>query len=288
MLLCALVSMASCVHTHTATGCEECEATLHRERVAWQLERARLASELKALRETLDSESAERLTAGMRTANAHKRDHPADRHGTSNTGNASALVLPLRTLLQTEVAEPKCSMGDVTAVLLSADPAAAVTAMFVTNVGCAMCLVPCGSAANTTSCALACIKPNEAVCTEEDRAAILAVGMPSSLADRAQLVRMLEVAARPCVACILETIACVCGSDCVPERLHMVSHFAYIPRMCLPELAARLSAGEASAFARAVAANEPFGLTVAVPTGSSSAITDLTSDLFVPTAGPLP
>ena len=96
MLLCALVSMASCVHT--ATGYEECEATLHRERVAWQLERGRLASELKALRETLDSERAERLTASMRTANARERDDPADRHGTSNTRDASALVLPLRTL----------------------------------------------------------------------------------------------------------------------------------------------------------------------------------------------
>jgi len=126
------------------------------------------------------------------------------------------------------------------------------------------------------------------VCTEEDRKAIQRVGMPSSLADRAQLVRMLEVAARACVACILETIASVCGRDCVPERLHMTLHFAYIPRMCLPELGARLSAGEASPFARAVAANEPFGLTVAVPTGSPSTSTDLTSDLFVPTAGPLP
>jgi hypothetical protein len=37
-------------------------------------------------------------------ANALERDDPADRHGTSNTGDASALVLrlPLRTLLHCE------------------------------------------------------------------------------------------------------------------------------------------------------------------------------------------
>ncbi len=75
--------------------------------MAWQLERARLSSELKALRETLDSDRAERLTASLRTANAHKRGDPVDRNGTSHTGNASALVLPVRTLLQTVVAGPQ-------------------------------------------------------------------------------------------------------------------------------------------------------------------------------------
>ena len=54
------------------------------------------ASETRVRAES--SERAERLTASMRTANARERDDPADRHGTSNTRDASALVLPLRTL----------------------------------------------------------------------------------------------------------------------------------------------------------------------------------------------
>ena len=66
LLAAALVSMASCAHA--ATGCEECETTLDRERVAWQLERVRLESELKALRERLDSKRARRLVASTLTA----------------------------------------------------------------------------------------------------------------------------------------------------------------------------------------------------------------------------
>ena len=50
---------------------------------------------------------------------------------------------------------------------------------------------------------------------------ITAVGMPSSLADRTQLIRMLEVTTRGCVRCILETVASVCGNDCVKDRLHI-------------------------------------------------------------------
>jgi hypothetical protein len=281
MLLSALVAMASCAHT--STDYQECEATLYRERVAWQLERARLESELNALHETLISERAERLAASMLTTK-HKRDDPTDGRVVSHTGNASARpVQPSRTLLQAEAAKQQCSMDELLA-MQSADPVAALTAMFVTNVGCAMCLIPCGSAANAALCAFGCLKPDEGVCTEDDRAAIQAVGMPSSLADRAQLVRMLEVAGRACVGCILESIASVCGTDCMSERLHIIElPFTHTARLCLPELVARLSAGEASAFAQAVAVNEPFGLTVAVATGSSTM-----TDLFVPTAGPLP
>jgi hypothetical protein len=69
---------------------------------------------------------------------------------------------------------------------------------------------------------------------------------------------MLEVTTRSCVRCILETIAAVCGGDCVPERLHIAVDYMYSPRVCLPELAVRISVGEASAFARAIAASEPF------------------------------
>jgi hypothetical protein len=38
------------------------------------------------------------------------------------------------------------------------DAAAAVTAMLSTNVGCALCLIPCASAENIIGCAMACVK----------------------------------------------------------------------------------------------------------------------------------
>ena len=185
---------------------------------------------------------------------------------------------PSRTLLQTEL-EPQCAMSELLAVM--DDPIATVTALFTTNVGCAMCLVPCASADDAVFCLMGCLKRDEGSCTEEDLAAIEASGMPSSLAGRAELVRMMEVTARGCVRCIAETIASVCGGDCVPERLHIVTDYAYNPRPCLPELAQRISAGEASAFERAVAANEPFGLVI----GELPGLPKL-SDLFVPLDGP--
>ncbi len=107
MLLSALVSMAYC--GHAGTDCEDCEATLYQERAAWQLERARLESELKALRERRDSKSVARLVASTLTAYAHTGDGAADRPVTSHLGNTSAVARPSRKLQQAEVAEPPCS-----------------------------------------------------------------------------------------------------------------------------------------------------------------------------------
>ncbi len=61
----------------------------------------------------------------------------------------------------------------------------------------------------------------DATCTEADVANITAIGMPASLADRSQLIHMLEVTTRGCVRCILQTVASVCGDDCVKDRLHI-------------------------------------------------------------------
>jgi hypothetical protein len=65
------------------------------------------------------------------------------------------------------------------------------------------------------------LRQAESLCTEADMTNITAVGMPSSLADRLQLIRMLEVTTRGCVRCILQTVASVCGDDCVNDRLHI-------------------------------------------------------------------
>ena len=61
-----------------------------------------------------------------------------------------------RTLLQ---ADPQCSAAELLAV--QADPVAAVTAMFTTTFDCAMCLVPCKSAADALDCAMGCLKQDE-------------------------------------------------------------------------------------------------------------------------------
>jgi hypothetical protein len=115
-------------------------------------------------------------------------------------GSAS-LQRPSRTLLQ---ADPQCSITELLDVQAAADPVATVTEMFATNSSCAMCLVPCGSAGDALSCAAGCLKQDEGACTQEEVAALEAVGMPSSLADRAQIVHMLDATARACVRCILD------------------------------------------------------------------------------------
>jgi hypothetical protein len=60
---------------------------------------------------------------------------------------------PSRELLQTE---KFCSMDELMSV--QKDAAAAVAGMLATNVGCAMCLIPCASAENALSCAVGCAK----------------------------------------------------------------------------------------------------------------------------------
>ena len=271
----ACTTSASTLPNFLALDCacgEVWRTALLRERSAWDVERARLESELAALKlnpwEGFGHDGVQAASLAPKHANRHVVPHAV---------STPTFQLKSRTLLQ---ADPQCSMTELLGV--QADPVAAVTVMFTTNAACAMCLVPCASAAYSVSCAMDCVKQDEGACNTADLAALESVGMPSSLTDRAQLVRMLEVTTRACVRCIVETIASVCGVDCMPERLHLVIDYTYSPRPCLPELAARISVGEASAFERAVAANEPFGMTVGAQAGSATL-----SDLFLPEAASL-
>jgi hypothetical protein len=236
-----------------------------------------LQSELAVLRKKLDSDRH-----GHHDVLTRQTTQLGDRHVSSHLGSTPAFQLPLRTMLQAD-SDPDwhCSITELLNV--QADTVAALTALFVTNLGCAMCLVACSSSewkSDAAVCAMGCLKQDEGVCTAEDLLAIEATGMPSSLTDRAQLVRILEVSTRACVRCILETVASVCGIDCASERLHLATDYAYSPRPCLPQLAARISVGETSAFQRAVAANQPFGLTIGAQLSSPAV-----GDLFVPSAG---
>ena len=75
----------------------------------------------------------------------------------SPTGPADELrkSAPSRTLLQTD-SDKFCSMAELMSVQQKG--VAAVTGMLATNMGCAMCLIPCGSAKNSLGCAMACVK----------------------------------------------------------------------------------------------------------------------------------
>ena len=117
-----------------------------------------------------------------------------------------------------------------------------------------------------------------AECTEADHAAMASAVMPSSLADRAHIIGLMERTVAACAKCVLQTVASVCGADCVKERLHIATDFEVEPMPCIPDLAARLARGEAERLAHAVAAGEPIG--VVLPAVSSHL-----TDLYVPVGG---
>jgi hypothetical protein len=78
--------------------------------------------------------------------------------GGRNTALQLGPVASSRVLLQEheESTDGACSTDDLMAV--QADPVAAVVLLMETNIECALCLIPCGSAANTLGCAVRCIK----------------------------------------------------------------------------------------------------------------------------------
>jgi len=117
-----------------------------------------------------------------------------------------------------------------------------------------------------------------AECTEADHAAIASAVMPSSLADRADIIGLMERTVAACAKCVLQTVASVCGADCVKERLHIATDFEVEPMPCIPELAARLARGEAERLAHAVAAGEPIGVVLL-------AVSSHLTDLYVPVGG---
>jgi hypothetical protein len=93
------------------------------------------------------------------------RPHESDRRkgedavsGGRNNVPQLAPVAASRVLLQEqdESTDGTCSADDLMAV--QADSAAALVKLMTTNMGCAMCLIPCASAANTLGCAVRCIK----------------------------------------------------------------------------------------------------------------------------------
>ncbi len=144
--------------TNVATMCSELSA--RRDRLQARLERlhaetASVEAELGALCNGIDQTGV-----GLRpldplspAANVRGDRNIGDpRHRQSIGASTSA-----RTLLQdASPVEPACLMEELMAV--QADPMGAVVGLFTTNPSCAMCLVPCGSAADAVSCAMGCLK----------------------------------------------------------------------------------------------------------------------------------
>jgi hypothetical protein len=82
------------------------------------------------------------------------RDQPAQSFG-GRLGGELRKSTSSRALLQTE---KFCSMDEFMSLQQETDVTAAVIGMLTTNEGCAICLIPCGSAENALGCAMACVK----------------------------------------------------------------------------------------------------------------------------------
>jgi hypothetical protein len=85
----------------------------------------------------------------------------------------------------------------------------------------------------------------------------------ASLQNRSLIVRMLELVEADCAYCILETVASVCGEDCVKESLHLATDYPIRPRACWPRLGDALATAQKEAMSRLLEAGMPFGLTTA-------------------------
>ena len=96
--------------------------------------------------------------AGPPESDGRKEKDRATVPGGRNTVLQLGPVASSRVLLQehAESTDGTCSTDDLMAV--QADPVAAVVQLMETNMECALCLIPCGAAANTLGCAVRCIK----------------------------------------------------------------------------------------------------------------------------------
>jgi hypothetical protein len=171
-----------------------------------------------------------------------------------------------------EVDEPQseseayCSKQDVQSVLSSSDQTGTVLGMMATNPNCALCIIPCGSRGmpDALPCILACSHQRENKCDDSTGLArIMPLVDQASLQNRSLIVRMLELVEADCAYCILETVASVCGEDCVKESLHLVTDYPILPRACWPRLGDALATAQKEAMSRLLEAGMPFGVTTA-------------------------
>ena len=117
-----------------------------------------------------------------------------------------------------------------------------------------------------------------AACSDADLSAINSAGIPTSLADRAQFLTILEsVSTKGCMLCVLQTVTQVCGDDCIAAKLHLMTDFAVNAQVCHEPLAKALWSGELAQFQRAILAREPFALVA-----GHAALHSQLADVYVP------
>ena len=120
-----------------------------------------------------------------------------------------------------------------------------------------------------------CPRHCQTVCRPQDRAKLAALSAKASLADRESIVSLIVAAISPCISCILQTVAFVCGDECIRNMLHLSTGEEVQASACFPELADRLIADQGARFSEAVVSRHPIGL---------SSATKAVNDLYLPSA----
>ena len=124
-----------------------------------------------------------------------------------------------------------------------------------------------------------CPRHCQAGCRPQERAELAALSTKASLADRQSIIRLMLAASAPCINCILQTVAFVCGDECIRSMLHISFLAAEIQASaCVPELADQLIADQGARFSEAVLSQHPIGI---------SSATKAVNDLYLPSAAAL-
>ena len=122
------------------------------------------------------------------------------------------------------------------------------------------------------------MQPIEMSCTDDEKERAAPLISQATPHDRKPLIEAMNKVSQRCTTCILATLKSVCG-NCVTDSMHIWADYAIPSSVCLPELATNFLSGQVALFRAALAADEPFGLSVVKMPGSQPE----PSDLYLPT-----
>ena len=143
------------------------------------------------------------------------------------------------------------------------------------NPGCATCIIQCSVVPNKFDqlwCLNACLHQRENYCD----ARVPLLGGRNPVLDRNAILAMVESSVPDCAFCILETVASVCGEQCVQLHLHINTDYPIFAKPCFPKLADALVSAQASTLREVLSTGALFGLTASASMGAN--------DLFLPTS----
>lgn len=249
---------------------EACEAALAQERMERKVERARLESELAALRRRVESELQKPSEAfgtleNSRAAHAPALGAPSARTVTLNhavssftdvfRSNPSSPARPQdevldarlstgraasgRSMLQVGSGGRACSKAETRTVLAAADPTPSVMEMLSTNPACALCIIPCADkpGVDVVICVQGCQHQEENRCDNSTGIRRIApLVSTASLDDRDSLVRMLVAVESDCTpfrmpSFVLLPLHARChGGACLNISCHLMGRRMRRPR----------------------------------------------------------